>query len=71
VFGISLLDFGIQTSLHAAAWHVTHHVPLADGSGYAQDRMGWRIVGYTAIPAEVAIINGHAAARNYQLSRNK
>ena len=67
VAGISLLNFGIQTALHAGAWHFTHHVPLADGSGYDQDRLGWRIVGYVGVPASVAIISGHNAARNYQL----
>lgn len=81
VVGISLLQFGIQTSLHAAAWHVTHHVPLMDScqvdphtdqatyhcSEFGQDRLGWRTLGYLGIPATVAIINGHAAARNYEI----
>jgi len=64
---VSLGYFGIQTSLHAAAWHVTHHVPLADGSGYAQDRLGYRAVGYLGVPFVVGILSGHAAARNYEL----
>jgi hypothetical protein len=67
IAGISLLDFGIQTTLHAGAWHFTHHVPLADGSGYTQDRLGWRIVGYTGVPTSVALIAGRNAVKNYQL----
>lgn len=83
IAGISLGYFAIQTALHASAWHVTHHVPLADSCSewidpptgrkisrcteFDQDRLGWRIVGYTAIPAVVLIINGHNAAKNYRL----
>lgn len=67
IAGISLGYFGIQTALHAGAWHFTHHVPLADSSGYDEDRLGWRILGYTALPATVLAINGHSAAKNYRL----
>ena len=67
VAGVSLLSFGIQTTLHASAWHVTHHVPLADGSGYDQDRLGWRTFGYVGIPGEVALLYGHTAIKNQQL----
>lgn len=65
--GVNLASFGIQTTLHAAAWHITHHVPLADGTGYTQDRLGWRIIGYTGVPTTVALINGRNAIKNYQL----
>jgi hypothetical protein len=62
---VSLLNFGLQTSLHASAWHVTHHVPiessceidpLTEKTSYkcrefTQDTLGWRITGNVAIPA--------------------
>jgi len=68
---VSLTAFSIQTTLHAGAWHVTHHVPLADGTGYDQDHLGWRIVGYTGIPVTVALINGRQAIKNYQLIKEQ
>jgi hypothetical protein len=67
VAGFCLLDFGIQTSLHAGAWHFTHHIPLTDGSGYVQDALGWRIVGYTGVPAGTFAVSGVQAVKNYQL----
>ena len=68
VAGISLLNFGIQTTLHAGAWHFTHHIPYQDSSlGYTQDRLGWRIVGYTGVPTSVALIAGRNAVKNYEL----
>ena len=67
IAGVAVLNFGIQTSLHAAAWHVTHHVPTTEPGVYVEDQLGWRITGYVAIPTVNAIIGGHAIARNYEL----
>jgi len=67
VAGISLGYFGIQTALHAGAWHFSHHVPTTDPQIYVEDRLGWRIFGYAGVPATVAIINGRAAVKNYKL----
>jgi hypothetical protein len=65
---VNLIAFGAQTSLHAGAWHFTHHIPYQDRSlGYTQDRLGWRIVGYTGIPTTVALFNGRNAIKNYEL----
>lgn len=57
VVGISLLNFSIQSTLHAAAWHVERE----------ETNKYWNFVKYAGIPTEVAVISGHAAARNYQL----
>lgn len=57
IAGISLGYFAIQTSLHAAAWHVERN----------ETSKPWNVLKYTALPTTVLVINGHDAAKNYQL----
>jgi hypothetical protein len=59
VVGLATLSFSLQTTYHAACWHLT--------TG-ENDTKPWRIVGYTAIPTEVVIIYGYfGAVHNFQL----
>jgi hypothetical protein len=68
VEGVSLLNAAVQTTLHAGAWHFTHGpILFSDGTVSNQDKLGWRIVGYTGVPTSVALIAGRDAIKNYQL----
>lgn len=83
IAGVCVAGFGIQTVLHASAWHVVHHEPLAascdkDSLGRAtyrnckqfeQDNVFWRSLAYTAIPTVAVVINGRAAANNFKLEK--
>jgi hypothetical protein len=60
IAGVSLGYFAIQTTLHAAAWHVERN----------ETNKYWNTAKYVGVPAAVAIINGHNAVRNYQLSES-
>ena len=59
IAGISLGYFAFQSTLHAVAWHVERN----------ETNKFWNVAKYTGVPATVAIINGHAAARNYRLEK--
>lgn len=63
----SLGYFSIQTGLYIWCHRITHHVPLADGSGYVEDTKKWKFIGYVGVPLTVGIINGHNTVRNYEL----
>jgi hypothetical protein len=56
IAGISLLNFGIQTGLHAAAWQVEHD----DSSAF------WRFLCYTGIPGGVLAVSGRNAIINFK-----
>ena len=59
VIGLATISFSLQTTYHAACWHLT------TGEG---DTKVWRVIGYTAIPTEVVIIYGvKGAIHNYHL----
>ena len=61
IAGVSAGYFAIQTTLHATAWHVERN----------ETNKYWNTAKYVGVPAAVAIINGHNAALNYQLSQQK
>lgn len=58
IAGFAGLDFGLQTTYHALAWHWSH-----------DDNKFWRNLGRWAIPTEVALIVGRQGIENYRLPK--
>jgi hypothetical protein len=59
IVGLSLTGFAIETGIHAGCWHFSH-----------EDTKPWRVLGYTGIPLEGALILGRSAKHNYELVNN-